>query len=298
MTRSLAISLVLHSSIVFSIIFWPSQKKKIQTEKNYIALDIVTQDDMTVIDDLTKKKKLSEAQKPLIVDQSEKALNNETPDNARFFSQNNQVVKRQTRALNRGEFKNARSWKSFQPQAKYLKSEAEKDQIIQQELGDWGNKKTKANKKNQLSRSNDPTQDQWDESRDIASATLDYIKEIDVGLETLLSTKEFKYYTYYRRIRNQLNQHWTPKVRKSVISFYQKGRRVASDRDLVTKTVVVLNPEGYLLKVLVIGDSGFRELDQAALEALKEAAPFKNPPKGMIDPDGLVRIRWDFVIEG
>jgi protein TonB len=259
-----------------------------------VELELVTQPQVVSDPYQTPKKAQTQSQKAQIVDQPEKALNDEVPEDARFFSQNNQVVKRETRAANRGEFKNAKSWKSFQPQSQFLKSKDEFEETQKKELGDWGQKKAK-NKKENLNNI-DPIS--LDSSGDVASATLDYISDIDVGLETLLSTKEFKYYTYFRRIRNQLNQHWTPKVKKSVLNVYRKGRRIASGQDLVTRTIVVLNPEGYLLKVLVIGNSGFRELDQAALEALKEASPFKNPPKGMIDPDGLIRIRWDFVIEG
>jgi protein TonB len=270
----------------------PSKDFLNEPQKEFVELELVTQADK--IPDASQPQKRTQTQKSQIVDQPEKALNDEIPKEARFFSQNNQVVKKETRAANRGEFQNAKSWKSFQPQSQFLKPKDESQETQKKELGDWEQKKAKNKKEN----STEVTQNPIDESGNVASATLDYISDIDVGLETLLSTKEFKYYTYFRRIRNQLNQHWTPKVKKSVLNVYRNGRRIALDQDLVTRTIVVLNPEGYLLKVLVIGNSGFRELDRAALEALKEAAPFKNPPKGMIDPDGLVRIRWDFVIEG
>jgi len=47
----------------------------------------------------------------------------------------------------------------------------------------------------------------------------------------------------------------------------------------------------------VIGDSGIQDLDDAAIEAFKAAAPFPNPPKGVVENDGTVQIRWDFVLE-
>ena len=34
----------------------------------------------------------------------------------------------------------------------------------------------------------------------------------------------------------------------------------------------------------------------AQAQAFQAAAPFPNPPKGMLDDDGFVRIRWDFVL--
>jgi len=52
-----------------------------------------------------------------------------------------------------------------------------------------------------------------------------------------------------------------------------------------------------LIKVQVIGRSGIQDLDDAAVEAFKAAAPFPNPPKGIVDEDGTIRIRWDFILE-
>jgi TonB family protein len=151
---------------------------------------------------------------------------------------------------------------------------------------------------NQELKEKDPDSSKISGEGGIQSATLDYIPDLDGGLETLLSTKEFRYYTYFRRIRSQLNQYWAPRVKKSIIKIYKKGRSIASQQDFVTKTVILLNPKGQLLKVFILGNSGLRELDQAALEALKEASPFPNPPQGIFDSDGFIRLRWDFVIEG
>ena len=67
-------------------------------------------------------------------------------------------------------------------------------------------------------------------------------------------------------------------------------------RDKTTKTIIVLDSEGTLVRVQVIGASGLEDLDESAIEAFRAAAPFPNPPKGIIDPDGKIRIRWDFVI--
>ena len=129
------------------------------------------------------------------------------------------------------------------------------------------------------------------------SQTLDYIKELDPGLETMLSTKEFKYYTFFSRVRQQLNQHWAPKIRTKVDQIYKQGRRIASTDDMITNCLVTLDSSGKLLRIQIIGVSGIRELDEAATEAFRAAAPFPNPPKGMIDPDGTIKIQWRFVLE-
>ena len=51
------------------------------------------------------------------------------------------------------------------------------------------------------------------------------------------------------------------------------------------------------MKVQVLEDSGLRDLDEAAVDAFREAAPFPNPPQGIVEKDGTVKIRWDFVLE-
>jgi TonB family protein len=61
--------------------------------------------------------------------------------------------------------------------------------------------------------------------------------------------------------------------------------------------IIHLNDQGVLIRVQVVGQSGVSDLDDAAVEAFKAAAPFPNPPKGIVDGDGTIKIRWDFVLE-
>jgi protein TonB len=58
-----------------------------------------------------------------------------------------------------------------------------------------------------------------------------------------------------------------------------------------------LDKRGILSKVQVLSSSGARDLDEAAVEAFQAAAPFPNPPAGIVEKDGMIRIRWDFVLE-
>ena len=47
----------------------------------------------------------------------------------------------------------------------------------------------------------------------------------------------------------------------------------------------------------VVGESGLHDIDEAALEAFRAAEPFPNPPKGIVEKDGTIKIRWDFILE-
>ena len=37
--------------------------------------------------------------------------------------------------------------------------------------------------------------------------------------------------------------------------------------------------------------------DQYSVDAFQKAGPFPNPPKGIVEDDGFVRIRWDFILK-
>jgi protein TonB len=130
-----------------------------------------------------------------------------------------------------------------------------------------------------------------------ASQSNDHLKNIPISIETMVNSKEFVYYTYYQRIRQQIRQYWEPSIRVKVRKIFAEGRQIASTRDHITKVVIILNPQGSLQKIQVLDGSGVRDLDDAAIDAFRAAEPFPNPPKGIVDPDGTIKIRWDFVLE-
>lgn len=251
-----------------------------------------------------------------IVDQADKALNDEIDPEARFLSKNNQRVEKQTVAKNRGEFQNraeqgpqgkegsskpANPMDRFLPQfdaAKAVADRAEREKQFEEDAEALmaQAQKQKRELAEAAAKRDAGTGDDATKGSD-TSQTLDYIKDLDPGLETLLSSKEFKFYTYFARVRKQLNQHWTPKVRSKVNQMYKKGRRIASSDDMITRCLVTLDRTGRLVKVQIIGNSGVIELDEAAVEAFRSAAPFPNPPSGMVDSDGTIKIRWDFILE-
>lgn len=244
-----------------------------------------------------------------VVEQDEKPRNQEIPKDAKFLSAHNQVVKKQTVAKNLGEFKNlndknAQAGEGGSPEK--LKQMDLKPKLDFTKLAD-----KKIQEERQLEKSLDEqalrSQEKQDRQVEAAaqkpgqggaqtSQTTDYLKDIDQGMQTLLSTREFVYYSFYARIRRQLNQHWSGKVREKVSKIFKEGRSIASSEDKVTKLLITLDRRGQLVRVQVLNDSGVRDLDDAAVESFKEAAPFPNPPKGIVDPDGTIQIRWDFIL--
>jgi TonB family protein len=128
------------------------------------------------------------------------------------------------------------------------------------------------------------------------SADNDYLKDVKDGDRTLLNTKEFVYFSYYKRIRERLEVAWNSRLRSTLEGYVYGGRKLANDKNYVTALLVVLDANGKITAVKVLGASGTRELDDAAIGAFNEAGPFPDPPAGLVK-DGKIEIRWDFILQ-
>jgi TonB family protein len=244
-----------------------------------------------------------------IVEQ-DKALNDEIDEKAKYLSEHNQRVVKETRAAETGDFKNSAGKGENKSQAKPVEAQkvAKASPTPKQSAAKKFAQKTKTDPNgtlptmSDLSPSFDPTEKPKDETvsqgdGEQKSKTNDFLKDTPPSLETVLSTREFVYYSYYQRIRNQIRQYWEPSIREKVRRVFATGRTIASERDHITRVIIVLDREGNLIKVQIIGESGVKDLDDAAVEAFRAAAPFPNPPKGIVDKDGTIKINWDFVLE-
>jgi TonB family protein len=306
-------SLLIHFMVVGVVSF----KNNTPVEKHQYV-------DIQMLENQLQKNKTVDELKPdgQIVEQNDQALNDEKPDDAKFLSKNNQRVEKQTLSANSGKFKNAteqgkpseqisQNPKSENAQASE-KSDQKPDHLKQEKLSsekaELKNKKilTSADGEHAAPSLADLKPDfkpnpsvfvGGEQNGADASASDDHIKDVATGMQTLLSTREFIYYTYYNRIKERLRQYWEPKIKEKVGKILRQGRTIASTSEKVTKIVIILNEKGTLERIQVIGPSGLEDLDDAAVEAFRAAAPFPNPPKGIIEGDGKIRIRWDFILE-
>lgn len=124
----------------------------------------------------------------------------------------------------------------------------------------------------------------------------DFVEDIPLGDMSNLNTTEFKYYGFYHRIRQKLEQYWGSSIQSKAKNLYKAGRRPASGENLITAITVVLDDRGNIMDITIDGTSGVRELDQAAIESFNKAGPFPNPPKGMLS-GGRAIIQWGFVVK-
>lgn len=226
-----------------------------------------------------------------IVETDSHFANNQLDEKAKYHSEKSNTVEKETRAKTGQEFKNSlrQGAKTVQTQKGTQKSKA--SELLNPTFDPYA----ALMKKNETEHK-EYTQGQTGAQSGETSTTNDNLN-VQEDLITKLNTKEYKYYGYYHRIKIQLNQWWQPKVREKVTKMVNQGRTMASEENKTTRLIIILNDVGNLIKVQVLAESGVRDLDDAAIEAFRSAAPFPNPPKGIIENDGTVKIRWDFVVE-
>lgn len=128
------------------------------------------------------------------------------------------------------------------------------------------------------------------------SSTNDYIEEMTLGDFTHLNTVEYKHYGFFHRIRQKLEQFWGNSIKEKSLALFKSGRRMPASQDLITSLQVTLNAAGEIIGVKILGASGIKELDDAAIESFNQAGPFPNPPKDLL-VNGKATIEWGFVVK-
>lgn len=130
----------------------------------------------------------------------------------------------------------------------------------------------------------------------IGASTSEYIPGVQEGAFTALNTDQFTYYAFFERLKDQVGNRWTPMVRNYVSQRTPKDLEVLSRRNRTTQVEIVLNPQGDIVNAFVARSSGDKSLDEMGVEAFKMAAPFINPPKGMIEVDGFIHIYFAWIL--
>lgn len=238
-----------------------------------------------------------------IVQQDDKSVNEVAPKKDYKLSAKDQDVLQETKAEKNGAFQNKKNRQEGAEEAKPVeKVQAQKPQPQEPSTAAEARQKVFANLQpkmfdTQFSESKlAPPSEPAISGADI-SQNDDYLKDVVVGSETLLKTREFVYYSYYNRIKGKLRQHWEPRIKDKIVKILRQGRKIASTNDKITRLVITLDQSGELVRIQVKSASGYNDLDDAAIEAFRAAAPFPNPPDGIVNGTGQVEINWDFILE-
>jgi len=231
--------------------------------------------------------------KKQIVETTLAQKSDKTTDDA-YLGAQTQAVKEQTRAKTTGQFKEqvkgAIGAKTTAKNQARQSSDSKKMSRIEQDFGSENIKLGDLGVKMNL-------QPMGSIGPGETASSSDHLSNMKHGAQTLLNTREFAYFSYYQRVRKQLEQYWEPGLRHKLKTMFDRGRHLAQDKEHATRVLVMLNQEGLITKVQVESTSGLMDLDQAAIDAFNKAGPFPNPPSGMIERDGLIHLEWEFVLK-
>ena len=114
----------------------------------------------------------------------------------------------------------------------------------------------------------------------------------EIGDVVDLNSIKYPYAGYMDRIRRQVNYWWQQNLDNLPSSV-----RLSKSK-YTTEVSVILNADGALEHIEVTAEAGVPELDDAVVRAFRLAAPFDNPPDGLVQKDGRVYLPdFDFTVQ-
>lgn len=114
------------------------------------------------------------------------------------------------------------------------------------------------------------------------------------GDTTLVNSRSFKYWDFFQRVKERVRQEWDP---GTVYRARDPTGTAYGARDRLTVLGVVLDVEGRVQRIEVVRESGLPFLDDEAIRAFREAAPFLNPPAGLADEKGRIAFHFGFILD-
>lgn len=115
-------------------------------------------------------------------------------------------------------------------------------------------------------------------------------RTVPEGAENMLNTVESVYYSFYARMYEQIGPLW-----QSIV-----GERVQRKRpppgDYLTQAEVIFDAEGNFVEARILSGSGVEEFDTAIPAAWKKVPRFPNPPRDLIQRDGMIHMGWTFAV--
>lgn len=130
--------------------------------------------------------------------------------------------------------------------------------------------------------------------RALGGGSVDHLEDVDHGDETSLSAKRWVYASFFNRLKRQVAQNWDP---NSVWHRVDPTGTRYGTKTRITEVRVSLSPRGEIARILVVSPSGSNDLDEEAVRAFRMAAPFPNPPDGLVQKDNLITFAFSFYFE-
>jgi TonB family protein len=137
-----------------------------------------------------------------------------------------------------------------------------------------------------------PTEQQL--ARAVGGGTQDALANVDDGEETALNSKKWRFASFFNRVKRQVAEHWHPEE-----AYRQRDPTgmIYGRKNRYTELRIQLKPDGHVQNIAVFQPSGLDFLDDEALAAFKQAAPFPNPPRQLIEANGLINFGFGFLFD-
>jgi TonB family protein len=126
------------------------------------------------------------------------------------------------------------------------------------------------------------------------AAPNDHLGDVDEGQGTFLNTKEWKYASFFNRVKQSVGMHWDP---GTPLRQRDPTGDIYGGRDRYTLVNVTLTDVGRVKDIYVEKSCGIDFLDLEAIRSFERAQPFPNPPPGLASADSTVRFSFGFFLE-
>jgi TonB family protein len=133
-----------------------------------------------------------------------------------------------------------------------------------------------------------------DEKIKFGHGSIDHLPGVDEGDETKLNAWQWRHAPFFHRVKSRIGDIWSPQKQ---IARYDPQGALLGNKDRVTTLIVTIDHEGFLKNLLVAETSGVQYLDEEAVRAVREAAPFSFPPHELFNKYGEFSFRFGFYLQ-
>lgn len=209
----------------------------------------------------------------------------ESEDPLTFLSEQSQRVKQQTQALLKGMTKNRANQPT--PEPTEIPEKRETSQVRPSSKGDLGAFAPEYRKTPQVQR---------EAAIDSGMSTIGEAlpQDVAIGSFTALNTDRYLFYSFYSRIEELIRFRWESAVRRSIDTTPPNSFKYNPSGYWTTHLEIWIKPNGEFHSSHLMKESGFKAFDQAAIQAFIQAKLFPNPPKEMVESDGLIHLKYSF----
>lgn len=281
---ALVLTLLVHALTVFQKIQTGSSKlKSKEVERRVVKLKLKKSTAKQIVRTMESKDK-KENEKTKLLSKTNNFFHRQTK--AKRVSEFNDGAQGKRKALHNEDIKSKSQRKSAKKELRNLKKFSFNPFNENKILKKYKKKKTiaKSKKGTKLGR-----------SKGLASSN-DFLENLPESDFSKLNTNAYKYFSFYDRIRKQLEKIWAQSLKENTKALQKRGGRVPASTNNITNLEVILDDRGQILKIAVVESSGINELDDAAVDSFNKAGSFPNPPKDLL-VEGKTKIKWGFVVK-